>query len=215
MPNKLRLLSSARDGGETGVAVREIRDTRVEDWNGNIYNFQSSSSGTTGTIVDGSNVSDSGITTSDGELVDDSNANNGKAIVVVADPSVDKHIIKTKISDLPFGKISIQLRFKSSVASGNNTVIAVNCYYFDNTNTDENYAGVLLSTTNITGAQIGVSGEYTEVGLVTDYKGTYSTSKSLLIDVLLKAGSNATIHFDYLASQKSYTGVTGTATQYT
>ena len=214
MPNKIRLLSSTRDG-ETGVAVREIRDTRVEDWNGNVYNFQSSSSGTTGTIVDGSSVSDSGITTSDGELVDDSNANNGKAIVVVADPSVDKHIIKTKISDLPFGKISVQLRFKSSVASGTTPVIVVNCYYFDNTNTDETYGGVLLSTTNITGAQIGVSGEYIEVGLVTDYKGIYTTSKSLLIDVLLKAGSNATIHFDYLAAQKSYTGVTGTATQYT
>lgn len=212
MPNNLGISVLAE--GETGVAVREIRSTRVEDWNGNIYNFESSSAGTSGTIIDGSDVSDGGITTSDGELADDSYANTGKAIVVVADPSVDKHIITTKLSDLPFGKISCQIRFKSSVGSGTTPVIIANCYYFDNTNTDENYAGILLSSTSITGAKIGATGEYVEVGFVTDYKGIYTTSKSLMIDILLKAGSNATIYFDYLAAQKSYAGVTGTATQY-
>ena len=135
-------------------------------------------------------------------------------MVVVSDPSVDKTIIRTKINDLPFGKISVQLRFKSSVGSGTTPIIAINCYYFDNTNTEENYNGVLLSTTNVTGDQIGVTGEYIEVGLVTDYKGIYTTSKSLMIEAMLKANTNATIYFDYLAAQKSYTGVTGTATQY-
>ena len=212
MPNNLGISVLAE--GETGVAVREIRSTRVEDWNGNIYNFESSSSGTAGTIVSGSDVTEGGITNSDGESIDDSNANGGKAIVVVSDPSTDKTIIKTKISDLPFGKISIQLRLKSSVGNGTTPIIAVNCYYFDNTNTDENYNGILLSTTNITGNQIGVAGEYLEIGLVTDYKGIYTTSKSLMIEALLKANTNATVYFDYLAAQKSYTGVTGTATQY-
>lgn len=212
MPNNLGI--SLLADGETGVAVREIRSTRVEDWNGNIYNFESSSSGTSGTIIDNSDVSDGGITTSDGNITDDSYANTGKAIVVVADPTVDKHIITTKLNDLPFGKISCQIRFKSSIGTGTTPIIVANCYYFDNTNTEESYSGILLSSTVITGEKIGVTGEYIEVGFVTDYKGIYTTSKSLMIDVLLKAGTNATIYFDYLAAQKSYAGVTGTATQY-
>ena len=192
----------------------EVRYIRIEDWMGNIYYPESGGSSTGGSIINGSNVSDGGITTSDGQTTSDSNASTGQAIIVTDDGSGDKNVISSIFSNLPFGKVSCDIRLKSSIGSGTNVFMVINCYYWDNTNQEENYSGILLSSTDITGNTIGKANEYVNIGLVTDFKGVATSSYGLKVEVILKSGSGATVHFDNMGIDKSFVGVTGTATRY-
>lgn len=202
--------------GEDSVNIvnAERRYIRIEDWEGNIYYPESGGSSTGGSIVDSSDASSTGTTTTDGQSTDDSQANNGTAIVVVADATEDQNIITTNFDNLSFGKISGNVRLKSSIGSGDTVLIVINCYYFDNTNQEDNYMGTLISSTEITGNKIGVVNDYVDIGFVTNFKGISTSSVSLKVEVLLKAGTGCTVHLDQIAVTKSFAGVTGTATKY-
>lgn len=193
----------------------ELRYIRIEDWNGNIYYPEGPGSGTGGSTVDGTSITETGITRSDGQLTSDPNASKGQAVIVTDDGSgQDKLVFTTIFQNLTFGKVSCDVRLKSSIGSGSNTIIVANCYYFDNTNQDDNYQGTLLSSTNISGDVIGVANQYVNIGFVTDYKGVSTSSVGLKVELLLKAGTGATIHFDYISTDKAFAAVTGTSTNY-
>lgn len=211
--NFLRIAPRVGDNA-LNVVNAEKRYIRIEDWEGNIYYPESGGSSTGGAIVDSSDASSTGTTTTDGQSTDDSQANNGSAIVVVSDASKDQNVITTKFDNLSFGKISGNIRLKSSIGSGDTVILVINCYYFDNTNQEDEYMGTLISSTEITGDKIGVTGEYIDIGFVTNFKGISTSSVSLKVEVLLKAGTGCTIHLDQIAVAKSFVGVTGTATKY-
>ena len=194
----------------------EKRYIRIEDWKGNVYYPESGGSSTGGSIIDsGEAVNDgNGVTTTDGNTTSDSEANNGSSIIISSDANNDVNIITTKFDSLSFGKVAGNVRLKSSIGSGTTELIVINCYYWDNTNQTENYSGTLLSSTSITGDIIGVTNKYVDIGFVTDYKGTSTSSVSLKVEVLLKKATNCTIHLDQIAMAKAFVGVTGTATKY-
>ena len=194
----------------------ERRFIRIEDWNGNIYYPETGGTSTGGGIVDsGEAVNDgNGVTTTDGNSTSDSQANNGTSIIISSDPNKDMNVITTKFDSISFGKVAGNIRLKSSIGSGNTELLSIRCYYWDNTNQSGSYNGTLLSTTPVTGAIIGATNKYVDIGFVTDFKGTSTSSVSLKVEVLLKKGTNCTIHLDQIAISKAFVGITGTATNY-
>lgn len=210
------------------MAVTQIerRYCRVEDWEGNIYLFSSSSGAASGSTVNGSDatnpddtddqhgINTGAITSTDGQQTSDTGANTGNSIIISADPNEDKNVITTKVDGIPFGKVAVDIRIKSTIGSGTTNILRVNCYFVDNNNTEDDYKGILISTTNITGDMIGVTGQYVNVGFVTDYKGNFSSSMGMKVEVLLLHGTGATINLDQISMNKSYTGVVGVATNF-
>ena len=211
----------------------ERRYCRVEDWEGNQYYFSSTSGAASGSTVGGGDavnpdpdgtgstgsydqedIDKGTITTTDGQSTTDTSANTGNSVIISSDPNEDKNVITTKVDGIPFGKVSIDIRLKSTIGSGSAEIIKVNCYYVDNNNTTEGYKGLLLSTTNVTGDMIGATGKYVNIGFVTDFNGTFSSSFGLKIEVLLLKGTNATINLDQISVNKSYAAVTGMATNF-
>ena len=194
----------------------ERRFIRIEDWNGNIYYPETGGTSTGGGIVDsGEAVNDgNGVTTTDGNSTSDNQANNGTSIIISSDPNKDMNVITTKFDSISFGKVAGNIRLKSSIGSGNKELLSIRCYYWDNTNQSSSYKGTLLSTTSVTGAIIGATNKYVDIGFVTDFKGTSTSSVSLKVEVLLKKATNCTIHLDQIAVSKAFVGITGTATNY-
>ena len=220
----------------------EKRYCRVEDWECNQYYFSSTSGAASGSTVGGGDAINPGtsggggtggeggtggggnydqedidkgnITTTDGQSTTDTSANTGNSVIISSDASQDKNVITTKIDGIPFGKVAVDVRLKSTVGSGSTNILRINCYYVDNNNTTSGYKGTLLSTTNVTGDMIGVTGKYTNIGFVTEFSGSFSSSFGFKVEVLLLKNTNATINLDQISVNKSYAAITGMPTSY-
>ena len=213
----------------------ERRYCRVEDWEGNQYYFSSTSGAASGSTVGGGDavnpnpdggggsgggsydqedIDKGNITTTDGQSTTDTSANTGNSVIISSDASQDKNVITTKMDGIPFGKVAVDIRLKSTIGSGSTDILKINCYYVDNNNTTSGYKGTLLSTTNVTGDMIGVTGKYTNIGFITDFNGTFSSSFGFKVEVILLKGTNATINLDQISVNKSYAAITGMPTSY-
>lgn len=189
--------------------MAEKRYIRMEDWEGNQY--YTGASGSSGNGDSGLSVTpDSLITGSatgtitDGTTTTDQNASTGSAIVLTADANADKNLLTTTFTGLTFGNVSGDIRLRSTVASGSTVVIEVKCYYFDFTNTQDGYTGVLLDTFTYTGSDIGIANTYTNLGFLVNYYGVCTQSFGLKVQITLKAGSGATVYLDRLTVAKAY-----------
>lgn len=218
----------------------EKRYCRVEDWEGNQYYFSSTSGAASGSTVGGGDavnpnpdggsgggggtggggnydqedVDKGNITTTDGQSTTDTSANTGNSVIISSSTSQDQNVITTKVDGIPFGKVAVDIRLKSTVGSGSANILKINCYYVDNNNTTAGYKGTLLSTTNVTGDMIGVTGKYTNIGFVTEFSGSFSSSFGFKVEVLLLKNTNATINLDQVSVNKSYAAITGMPTSY-
>lgn len=183
------------------MANLEKRFIRIEDWNGNIYYPESSSSNiASGVIIDAteaSTVLDANVYT-DGTVVSDPKANNGKAILLSSSGS-DMVLVKAKVRNIPFGSLSINLRLMSSAVVESTKYFKVICSYVD----DVTRQKTVLSTNDITGAMLKTAGQYTDIGLNINYNGTATTKYHLEIEIDRYGDSGAVSYFDQLIAMKS------------
>jgi len=195
--------------------IIEKRYIRIEDWKGNVYYPQSAAGDSTaGSVIDASAASTdptSGATTyTDGIQSSDTYANGGTCIILTSSSS-ERILFTTHVDNIPFGKVAVSFRVKSSIGSGNTKLMDVRCYYVDNTTESD---PVLLSITPITANNVGVVNKWTDVALITDFKGVATGSVSIRIHITVAPGTGATISFDNISVAKALPGVTGTVTSF-
>lgn len=197
----------------------ENRFIRIEDWEGNRYFPEGTSTGSGGSGGSSSSGSDAqpydpstkpsgGSSTTQGSVTTDGNASSGKAIIVSASTSADRNIITAWIEGLKFGKVATSIRLKSSIGSGTGNLLEVNTYYYDVVSGTK----TKLSTTNITPNNIGVANKYADVGFISEFTGTYTAAYLFGVEVILKRNTGATVYLDYVSVNKAFTAVTGTST---
>lgn len=186
--------------------MREIRTTRIEDWEGNIYKPEGvgSGGGSGGQSTSSEDVSEGGVSSgainyTDGTHISDNNSTDGTAILLVSDSTIDKILVTATFDDIEFGRHSVVARVKSSVANSDTVILKINTYYVDNTEANET---VLLETWNVKAKHFYGSDVYSEVGFVTDFKGIKTTSISLCVEILVVAGTEAALTFDNLRVMK-------------
>ena len=177
----------------------EKRYTRVEDWKGNVYLFESSgsSSGTSGIVTDAESASNdpNNPPYTDGTLVSDPNANGGKAIILTSG-TTRKTLYAAEFANLMFGKVAVAMRMKSSVGTGIVDLIEVNAYFVDASGEEPSYT--LLDTVRYNGSDFGVANEYTVLGAVFDYKGVSTGDTRLKIEIIVLPDTGVTFYFDQM-----------------
>ena len=186
--------------------TREIRTTRIEDWEGNIYKPEGvgSSGGTGGQSAGSDDVTEGGSSSgalnyTEGTHITDNNATDGTSIILTSDSSVNRVIVSATFDDVEFGRHSVVVRVKSSVANSDAVILKINTYYVDNTEANPT---VLLETWNVKAKHFYGADVYSEVGFVTDFKGVKTTSISLCVEVIVVAGTGAAITFDNIRIMK-------------
>ncbi|MBR1987800.1 MAG: hypothetical protein IKA36_02045 [Clostridia bacterium] len=200
---------------------REIRTIRIEDWNGNIYHPEGVGGGSAGdnnapddfqpdtgsTGGAGSITSDTANTTA-AVSTTDSNATTGKVLVISAGTTA-KNVATALFDNLPFGKIAVSLRLKSSNGTTTSNIIQVNTYYVDLTQTNST---VKLSSTNFTGAHVGVANTFVDLGFVTEFKGVHTANMAFKVEVLILPNTGVTVTLDNVSVNKAFVAITGTPT---
>lgn len=198
------------------ASKREIRTIRIEDSEGNVYKPEGVGNGGGGGESIGSDTigtPDSGsVNITDGSNIADPDSNNGTAIIINSS-TTDKNVATVIFGNVTLGKWAIVIRAKSSIAGANNdtNILKVNTYYVDNTNVEPTK---LLSTTYIKARHFEEKDTYCEVGFATDFKGKFTSSVSLKVEILVLANSGATITFDRVTTAKAFVAVTGTPTSF-
>lgn len=182
------------------MAKTENRYIRIEDWKGNVYYPESSSkSSTAGSITDSTSASKEATGTNpktDGEKVSDSSANGGSALIVTS--STERlTLFSTYLANVPFGKVSVGMRMKSSIATGTTNLVEVNTYFVDASG--DEMVETKLDTASISGDMFGTANEYINLGMVTNFKGTSTGSTFLRVEIIVLPDTGATIYFDQLA----------------
>lgn len=183
------------------MAKTENRYIRIEDWKGNVYFPESSSSSSVGGSTVGSDDASKDPTTStgtktDGDKVADSSANGGTAIVVTS--SSDRQtLFSTYLSNIPFGTLTINARMKSSIASGTAGLVEMNTYFVDASG--EEMIETPLDSVNISGDMFGTANEYVNLGMTTNFKGVATGETFLKVELIVLPDTGATIYFDQLS----------------
>lgn len=183
------------------MAKTENRYIRIEDWKGNVYFPESSSSSSVGGSTVGSDDASKDPTTNtgtktDGDKVADSSANGGTAIVVTS--SSDRQtLFSTYLSNIPFGTLTINARMKSSIASGTAGLVEMNTYFVDASG--EEMIETLLDSVNISGDMFGTANEYVNLGMTTNFKGVATGETFLKVELIVLPDTGATIYFDQLS----------------
>lgn len=199
------------------MATTEKRWIRIEDWNGNIYVTDDTSSGsgdTGGTAIDSSDIGNPNDGTdhtnwTDGTPQDDNDTASGRSILVVYNDNREVTIASVQFDDLNFGLTSVVLRLKSSVYGNRNDgtlnarkIIRVDTHFVNN---DTEYTDpATLSQTYIYAKNFSNS-NYIDIGFTFEYKGVHANSVGLRVDIKLLPESLATITFDYVTVFKAYT----------
>ena len=182
------------------MANTENRYIRIEDWKGNVYYPESNSNSSLGgSVIDSDSASKDATGTgskTDGEKVSDSTANGGSAIAVTSN-STRQILFSGYFSNVPFGRVSISARMKSSIGSGTMNLIEINTYFVDTSG--EEFVETLLDSVNINGNMFGIANEYVGIGMITDYKGVATGSIFLKVEIIVLPDTGATIYFDQLA----------------
>lgn len=193
------------------MAKTENRYIRIEDWKGNAYFPESNSKeSTAGSITDSDTASKDATGTNpktDGDKVSDSTANNGTAIVVTSG-SERQILLSTYLANIPFGRVSIGLRLKSSIAEGTTDLVEINTYFVDASGTE--LVETKLDTVTLNGNAFETANEYVNLGMVTNFKGVSTGSVFLKVEIIVLPDTGATIYFDQLAvamEMKSVGGV--------
>lgn len=189
-----------------GLTSREIRYGRYEDWEGNIYKDISIAEANSGSgkstnnddineggAGSGSNNYTDGVHTGDGE------ANGGNAIIVSSTTSADKILAHVEFDNTKFGRWAISIRAKSTLVGTATNLLTVNCYYKDNTGTNPT---TLVGTTNIAANRFDSTSKYSEFGFIVDFDGIYTTSISLVVEIIVIKNTNAAITFDNVSLYK-------------
>lgn len=180
------------------MGVMENRYIRIEDWKGNVYFPESSSSSSTaGIIIDASSAStdpSSSIYT-DGEQVLDPTANGGVALFL-ASTTEPKTLLSASISRIPFGDVIINIRIKSSMSEGTVPLLRMNTYYVDASG--ETPVETLLSAVNFNGNSFEVVNEYVNVGATINYKGIATGSELFKVELIVLPDTGASFYFDKL-----------------
>ncbi len=188
------------------LTSREIRYGRCEDWEGNIYKDISiaeansgSGKSTNNDDIDEGGAGSGSNNYTDGVHTGDASANGGNAIIVSSTTSVDKILAHVEFDNTKFGRWAISIRAKSTIAGTNADLLTVNCYYKDNTGTNPN---VLVGTTNIAANRFDSVSKYSEFGFIVDFDGIYTTSVSLVVEIVVLKNTNAAITFDNVSLYK-------------
>lgn len=188
--------------------AQEIRNIRVEDWEGNIYQF-SGSGGEGGITSDATDIGKDKYSSTDGSVVEDFSSNNGVAIVTNSSTTTNTNIATICVSDVKFGKYSVMVRLKSSKITGTDPLIKIESFYFVDGSTD-----VKLSTTQLIPTMFESAEDYQTFGFVTNFKGVYNKDMKLKVVItLLPQTSPATVSFDMMISNYAYTALSGTSTE--
>lgn len=187
----------------------EKRYIRAEDWEGNRYYFEGSG-GAGGSTASGSEATegDDGTITTDGTITSNTSSSTGKAIIVTSGAS-EKNAITADFEDLVFGLTALSLRLNSSIGSGTTNLLRIETYFVDNAAETE----TLLSTTYVTGDNIGTASKFLDIGFIFDYRGEYSSSFALRVKVIMLPDTNCTMYIDYLTVNKAFVGLTGNPTE--
>ena len=199
------------------MATTEKRWVRIEDWNGNIYVTDDTSSGsgdTSGTTITGDDIGNPSDGTeytnwTDGTPQDDDDTASGRSILVVYNDTKEVTIASVQFDDLSFGLHSVVLRLKSSVY-GNRTngtlnarkIIRVDTHFVNN---DTGYTNPATLSQTFIYAKNFSNSLYTDIGFTFEYKGKHANSIGVRIDIKLLPESLATITFDYITIFKAYT----------
>lgn len=182
------------------MAKTENRYIRIEDWKGNAYFPESNSKGSTaGSITDSDTASKDATgtnTKTDGDKVSDSTANGGTAIVVTSG-SERQILLSTYLANVPFGRVSIGMRLKSSIAEGTVDLVEINTYFVDASG--DELVETKLDTVTLNGNAFEVANEYVNLGIVTNFKGVSTGSTFLKVEIIVLPDTGATIYFDQLA----------------
>ena len=198
------------------MATTEKRWVRIEDWNGNIYVTDDTSSGsgdTSGTTITGDDIGNPSDGTeytnrTDGTPQDDDDTASGRSILVVYNDTKEVTIASVQFDDLSFGLHSVVLRLKSSVY-GNRTdsvinarrIIRVDTHFVNN---DTGYTNPATLSQTFIYAKNFSNSLYTDIGFTFEYKGKHANSIGVRIDIKLLPESLATITFDYITIFKAY-----------
>lgn len=181
------------------MAKLENRFIRIEDWKGNVYypltNVDMSMAGAIS--GDASNVAGSDPYT-DGTYVTDLQANKGKAIRLESDSSIDKVLYRGTFINIPLGDVTIGPRLKTSSIGNPGIDIVMKCYFRDM----QNLTNYQLESFNIETKEFGSENTYYTIPRMIAYKVpsqiTESVSYSLLVELIVKAGTNKTFWFDQM-----------------
>lgn len=183
------------------MAKTENRHIRIEDWKGNVYfpEGDSKNSAPGGSVTDSSSASSDATGTNpktDGTKVTDPSANGGTALVLTSG-SERQTLFHTYLANVPFGKISVCMRLKSSIGEGTTNLVEVNTYFVDASGKE--MVETKLDSTLINGNMFGVANEYVNLGMTTDYKGVSTGAIFLKVEIIVLPDTGATIYFDQLA----------------
>lgn len=186
------------------MANIERRNIRIEDWEGNIYYPETQSgSSLAGRIVDAedatTDLTSNSVTITEGTIVSDNTANNGQAIMI-ASPSVDKILFQTAIAGIPFGKVAINIRAKSNIITAATNLFKVETYYYD---TLEESEGTLLKTITIKGNSFSTANKYTDISIIDEFSGIYTTSTTYKVKITALGGNGASLYFDQISVAKA------------
>lgn len=201
------------------MATTEKRWIRIEDWNGNIYVTDDTSSGsgdTSGTVIDGTDIGNpsDGINYTnytDGTPQDDNDTASGRSILVVYNDNKEVTVASVQFDDLQFGMYSILFRIKSSVY-GNRTnatlnarrILRVDTYFVNN---DTGYTNPTPLSQTYVYAKNFSNSAYTDIGFVFNYKGTHCSSVGLRVNIMLLPESLSTITFDHITLFRAYNSI--------
>lgn len=178
------------------MAKLENRFIRIEDWKGNVYYPDSRSETSTVGIIfkEASNEPGSDPYT-DAQSVSDVQANGAKSLML-SSTSDRKTLFKCSVTNIPFGKVVIGPRLKSSIATGDVSLVELNTYFRDSSG--EVPEDTLLSTVNFTGKMFEEVSTFLTLPVGIEYKGTAIDSRSLIVELVVLPDTGATIWFDQM-----------------
>lgn len=194
----------------------EIRTTRVEDWEGNVYLLGGAGGGQGGISTDSTDIGKGGSTTS-GSHTNDVFSNSGECIELSSSGSADQNLATVDFTDVTFGDYSVSIRMKSDfITKQNNPLLTIYTYYHIDAANGVPEVNTLLSTTDVHPELFNEINVYQTFGFVTRFKGTFNKKMSLRVAIMLRAQSEPpvmkTVRLDNITVNHAYTGLTGVAT---